>query len=442
MKRSLFALSLVVALAAALVSPASSAPKQASEYTIVEEALPFEALPDATAYFGTFDQAGYRIEVPTDWNGELVMWAHGYAGTGAELFVQNPPDALRTYFVENGYAWAASSYAKNDYNVLDPARETRRLAGNFFRLTNEGNPTQRYLAGYSMGGNITAYSAERYGDYYAGTMPMCGVMADLDLFDYFADINLAAQELGGAGSFPVDPVQWIGSDVPTIKSNLEAVEGGWPLALNEDGQNYKNLVEQASGGDRPNFDEGWFFWNSIAEDFLFGTAIDSGTVAVRGDYLQTTDSVYQFDADPALSPEEVAFNESIQRLDRDNIRLKDRRGIPENTGDIEAPMLAMHNLGDLFVPYFNEIEYAERVAASGNSDLLVQRAIRGAQHCDFTDAELVQGFADLVNWVDNGVKPEGDAILDPAAVADPSYGCKFTIGDHLFGTPCGVEAMS
>jgi hypothetical protein len=66
----------------------------------------------------------------------------------------------------------------------------------------------------------------------------------------------------------------------------------------------------------------------------------------------------------------------------------------------------------------------------------VQRAIRGVLHCDFTAAELSTGFIDLVNWVENGVKPGGDDFLTPATVADPLFGCTYTDGAHLLGTLC------
>jgi putative addiction module component (TIGR02574 family) len=51
-------------------------------------------------------------------------------------------------------------------------------------------------------------------------------------------------------------------------------------------------------------------------------------------------------------------------------------------------VLTLHNLGDLFVPTRNEVEYVTRVNAHGKRDLLVQRAIRGVGHCDFTAAEF------------------------------------------------------
>jgi hypothetical protein len=49
---------------------------------------------------------------------------------------------------------------------------------------------------------------------------------------------------------------------------------------------------------------------------------------------------------------------------------------------------------------------------------------------------MERGFADLVNWVSNGVKPAGDDILDPAVVANPNFGCNFTVGPHALAPAC------
>ena len=38
----------------------------------------FEALPGAKASFGKYDGGLYRIEIPEKWNGELVLFAHGF----------------------------------------------------------------------------------------------------------------------------------------------------------------------------------------------------------------------------------------------------------------------------------------------------------------------------------------------------------------------------
>ncbi len=445
MKKFLLSAVALVTLAAGVISPAAAEEK---EYVVVEAALPFDPLEGAEAFWGIQNGAGWQYEVPEHWNGDLVMWAHGYAGTGTDLFVQQPPQGLREYLIANGYAWGASSYSENDYRVATPAKETRRLAQSFKKFTGvKKQPAHRYLLGVSMGGNITAYSAERYRKFYDGLLPACGVLADKDLFDYFADANLAFQELGGNGELPVaNPAQWLGVDVPANKAALEAAPGSWPFALNDDGEALKQLIELESGGDRPNFDEGWTFWNIAVEgqfdnsNFLWSLAIDTGTVPLEGQFNGNDGEVYQLDLDPALSAEEVAFNENIQRVERMSYLPYQRKELPENKGRFVDPMLTIHNLGDLFVPFNNEVEYYERVQANGFPNKLVQRAIRGAGHCDFTTAEWITSFQDLENWAENGVKPEGDIVNDPAAVADPSYGCRFTEGDHFFAAPCGMSS--
>jgi len=57
------------------------------QYFVDESTLPFDPLPGASAFWGVHKGAGYRIEVPAAWNGDLVVWAHGFRGTGLELTV-------------------------------------------------------------------------------------------------------------------------------------------------------------------------------------------------------------------------------------------------------------------------------------------------------------------------------------------------------------------
>ena len=422
----------------------SAAADKPPGYFVDENELPFEALPGATAYWGVHTGAGYHIEVPDDWNGDLVVWAHGFAGTGLELEVQDHP--LRPLLIAWGYAWAASSYRRNDYDVTSGVQDTHALTKRFNGIV--GKPDKVYLTGASMGGHITAVAIEQYPNTYDGALPVCGALGDFELFDYFLDFNLAAQQLGTGGSiFPVEPFQYIGFTVPTIKANLSGPGPGWPVSLNAAGTNLKNLTELRSGGDRPNFDEAWFFWNTFPEfatgpgNFLFDLGTSDGTlVRSPGVAVDNYNVEYQFDTDSAIMPDEQEFNDNIFRQMADP-QARNRNGlaqVPVVTGDIRAPVLTLHNLGDLFVPVHNEIEYAKRVAANGKSDLLVQRAIRGVNHCGFTGNELAFAFIDLVGWVESGVKPDGDNWLDPAEVADPNFGCAFTdfaAGPPFFGFP-------
>jgi len=433
-----------VALASTLLADTATAGAGGGpppDYFVDETKLPFDALPGATAYWGIHTGAGYRAEVPDNWNGDLVMWAHGFRGTGLELTVDNHP--LRELLIALGYAWAASSYSRNDYDVSTGVQDTHALVKRFNGLV--GKPGNIYMTGASMGGHITAVSIEQYGNTYDAALPICGALGDYALFDYFLDFNAAAQQLGtGASQFPVDPAEYIGITVPAIKAGLEAVPGTWPLTLNADGENHKSLTELRSGGVRPNFDEAFLFWSSIpsttgAGNFLFELGINDGTLPrAPGVGVDNIGVVYQFDTDPNLTPAEQDLNDDIVRVaaDPQGPGQNGLAQVPVVSGDIDVPVLTLHNLGDLFVPVLNEVEYAQRVADQGNSDLLVQRAIRGVLHCDFTASEFSTAFIDLVNWVENGVKPGGDDWLTPGSVSDPNFGCDFTDGDHLLATPC------
>lgn len=391
-------------------------------YYVDESKLPFMALAGGRALWGVHNGAGYRIEVPANWNGKLVLWAHGYRGTGPELTVDDHP--LRQFLIASGYAWAASSYSKNAYDPAQGAKDTHALTQLFNGLV--GKPGRTYITGASMGGHVTGVVAEQWPRSYDGAMPICGVMADYELFDFFLDFNLAAQTLSGVGMTYPYAADYLSTTVPATKA---ALGPAFPYLLNAQGENLKSLVQLRSGGVRPLFDQGWLFWNGVAGDFLFGLGVGDGTLPRQpGVAVQNADVVYQFDTDMAMSGAETVFNGLVQRVTADpqGRRNNGIANVPPTTGDLRIPMLTLHTLGDLFVPFHLEQAYARRVAAKGQSGNLVQRATRDYGHCSFTPTELVTTFVDLVKWVEGGVKPAGDPVLDEAEVAKPDFGCKFT----------------
>ncbi len=424
-----------------LFSTASASAAPSPKYFVDEAKLPFEALPGAKAYWGVHARAGYRIEVPTNWNGDLVMWAHGFRGIGLELTVDDHP--LRALLISQGYAWAASSYDRNDYDITSGVQSTHALLKRFNGIVSK--PNKVYMTGASMGGHITAVAIEQYPNTFDGALPVCGAIGDYALFDYFLDFNLAAQQLGtGNSGFPVVDAEYIGVTVPAIKAGLGVAPGAWPFILNAQGQKHKDLVEQRSGGERPNFDEAYAFWNSIPSaagngNFLFGLGLGDGSLPrAPGSAIQNINTIYQFDNDPSLTSDEQDLNDNIARVAAapQTRRSNGLAQVPRISGDIDIPVLTLHNLGDLFVPVLNEVVYAENVRAQGKSNLLVQRAIRGVLHCDFTPQEFSRAFIDLVQWVEFGDKPQGDDFLGPSAMADPEFGCAFTDGPHALGTAC------
>lgn len=398
--------------------------------------------PISRVLFGQESGAAYQIEVPNDWNGDLVIWAHGFNGNGPLLCAGVPN--LRQHYIDNGYAWATSSYETNGYDVGQGVQDSYELLSIFRRQVER--PDRVYMTGASMGGHVTAVAIERYRGSFDGAMPVCGALGDKELFDYFLDANVTAAALAGAPKppFPVEPqayATYVNTEVvPVLGVNPQP---GTLVPSSPAGMAWGAAVEQRSGGTRPGFASAFGFWNAFGFGelpqipFLFGLypGTTDGTIGIaRGNVTDNTATVYQLDGDPELTPAEHALNASVLRVEADpqGRPRPSLNGIPEVRGRIDIPVMTLHNLGDLFVPFSMEQVYAERVAENGDPDLLTQRAIRGTVHCDFTQEELSTAFDDLVQHVETGEKPSGDDVLDPAAVADPRYGCAFTRGSHPF----------
>lgn len=441
----------VLATAALLASCGGSDPAPVPEETRAQDARSFTAAePNATTFApmaaaatdvvdmsttsrwaGVLGGAAYRIEVPANWNGKLVMYAHGYAGTGAALGVSNP--SIRRYLVQNGYAWAASSYSKNYYDVRAGVEDTNALAQQFTTIAAANSrplaaPTKTYITGHSMGGHITAaaieeetYATAVHKVKYNGAVPMCGVVGDTELFNEFAAMQVTAQALAGQAASPIEKWPDIGTAVTS------ALFTTFPSTPTATGAKYLSVVKNFTGGERPMFNLGIAFGGSFPS--AYGTFGGDGTISgiLNKSVVDTTGFTYVIDGDPAGS---AALNAAAQKLtaapDANRLRTDGLRWIPQVAGKFDIPVVTIHTLGDLFVPFAMEQVYARRAAAKGSSGLLVQRAIRGASHCDFTVAEQTRAFDDMIKWERDGIKPAGDDVLTPATVAAPTYGCTFT----------------
>jgi pimeloyl-ACP methyl ester carboxylesterase len=427
-----FVLTVLVAVSA-FVGALPEATDAGPKFVVVKEQLPFQPIQGARAMWGVHAGAGYRIEVPKNWNGDLVLYAHGYNGEGPELTVFDPP--IRSHLISKGFAWAASSYRANGYVPGTGAQDTHRLLRLFGSLV--GQPHRVYLTGTSMGGHVTAVAIEQWPNSFDGAQPECGVMGDNELFDFFQDAYLVAETVVGNVPEVPTPADYFTS--PDGWAATRAALGtSFPTGLTAAGQRFKAIVEQLTGGDRPTFDTGFAGPNGGA--FIFNVG-----AATTGPGRENAGTVYQFDNDPAISAEEAAFNERIVRIAADpQYRHPDGLGrlpgtavvSPAISGDISIPVLSTHTIGELFVPFHMEQIYARRVASHGKSDLLVSRAIRDIFHCSFSEKERIDAFDDLVTWVEDGVRPAGDDILRRAAVANPEFGCQFTEPDRSFLPRC------
>src|SRR6266545_7495238 len=140
----------------------------------------FAALPGAKASFGSYDGGVYRMEIPDAWNGDLVLWAHGYAANrgpqGSRLRVDIPggqASAFRQHLIESHFAWAASSYRCNGYVPGRGLLDTMALTDVFTRIHGGKAPAHVYLAGGSMGGHVTILGLQEFPAAFAGGLALC-----------------------------------------------------------------------------------------------------------------------------------------------------------------------------------------------------------------------------------------------------------------------------
>ncbi|TCO47389.1 alpha/beta hydrolase family protein [Actinocrispum wychmicini] len=370
---------------------------------------------------GIRQHAAYIIEVPAKWNGRLAMWAHGFRGNGKVLTVDTPPFGLRGQMLSEGYAWAASSYYDNDYDVRAGVITTHDLAQRFSTLV--ARPKQVLIAGASMGGHVIGRSLEQYPGFYDGALPMCGVLGDQDLFDYFLSYQLTAQALAGIRAYPPPP-DYLPTIVPRIQDTLgltKLVPGG-PDTVTDRGAQFRAVTTELSGGPRPGATPAFAVW----KDFLFNLAAPvPPNSSLARDPIQVATNL--FTRYRPNSP--VDLNREVQRVaPRDWLsRLSPAlTAVPKIAGRPMVPVLTLHGLGDMFVPFAMEQDYRADAARNGQTRFVVQRAIRTAGHCEFSDKEAGAAWNDLVAWVDHGRKPAGDVIDDRSAVAAPDFGCRFT----------------
>ena len=433
-----------VALTCAVGLPATPAFAQTAPapapvtYTVDTTKLPFEATAGTTTqrFWGVQDGAGYRIEVPANWNGELVTYSHGFVSPLVPA-LETPLPPLRDYYISQGYAWASTSYSKNGYVVEEGVTETQALLGTFTGLVRA--PDRVYAAGVSMGGHIVGALIERFPDTYAGAQPVCGVMGDEALYDYFLGHAAAAQALAGLEVPLPAPADYLTEVAPAIRDELGYGPG---VPLNGGGHQLSAITEQLSGGERPLFDQAFEYWSDTAArdglPFLlatYGGALTGGPASAANDFATNVGQSYQLDDDPAVSEIEEGLNEIVPRRAQTGTA-----PFPAITGTLgtATKVLTMHTIGDLFVPFSMQQVYRREAIAQGSADRLVQRAIRDVGHCAFTPQESIRAFDDLVAWVEDGTKPAGDDVLDPAVVADRDFGCAFTAGEHRGIPACGT----
>ena len=122
------------------------------------------------------DGATYLMEVPSDWNGTLFLYSHGYVVPGSPNPATDVGDpATRAFLLKNGFALAGSSYATTGWAIHEALEDQIAVLDLFHSMF--GHPTTTIAWGHSLGGIITAGLIQRNPKRFSAAQPMCGVLS-------------------------------------------------------------------------------------------------------------------------------------------------------------------------------------------------------------------------------------------------------------------------
>ncbi len=177
-----------------------------------------------TQYVGTLGGANYVIRIPDEWNGMLVVGCHGYmsafwypdAQFQMDSVVNSENTSMVLSLIEQGFAYAASSYGERGWSVKEGMIRTHQLTE--YVINNYGVTGKVLLVGISMGGGIVLQLGEKYPELYDGVLDIVGAKNS-------SDIYLGTVALINDPMFPFLPPE-VQAFVLLSKEDMEAACGG------------------------------------------------------------------------------------------------------------------------------------------------------------------------------------------------------------------------
>ena len=363
---------------------------------------------------GELHGAPYRIIVPANWNGTLIVYAHGYrdkANHPGEVDDRSAHfEGLEPALLSFGYAVAATAYRDNGWVVEDGIQDAKDLTV-FFR-SQVGVPNRTILLGISMGTMVAFKSMEKFGGIYDGAICGCAIGAGQSRFQ---DNNLGAS-LAYDVLFGMPPSWGTPGDVrndiddesevqPKLFSEVSnpANFGKFEFIRLVKGMPGTGLFTPPPGGFYP-----YYVFATIGFEGLADLQIRAGGPVVQNlnhNYTITAaEKAYLatlgVDADAILSQMNARRNISAAPAQRNFLARN-----ADYTGKIKNPVLTMHTIIDEIVPVSNESAYAVTNAAAGKQNLLFQTYTSGVGHCNFTGPQIFTAIFAMDSWVRTGVRP-------------------------------------
>jgi alpha-beta hydrolase superfamily lysophospholipase len=332
----------------------------------------------------------YQICFPATWNGDLVLYAHGYVAPHEPIAL--PDDRIgsqsaSTVVTELGYAFATTSYRANGLVAADAVDDLVELADTIERRYRP-DPVRTAIVGFSEGGLVAALAIERHPDRFDGALAACGPIGDFGRqLNYIGDVRVVFDYLfpGVLPGSAVDVPQslrdrWDDLYVPAIivslATNLDAARELLAIThIPAAGNDLRSIGEAIIG----------LLWYNV-----FGTA--DAQQRLGGQPFDNADRVY------AGSSDDAALNAGVARFHADPASLVAMERF-QTSGNPTVPVVTMHTSGDPIVPFEQLSLYHAKVRAAGQDAQLTEIPVERFGHCSFQAAELLSAFATLWNQI-------------------------------------------
>ena len=407
--------------------------------------------------------SNYLIEVPSPWNGTLVLYSHGYsfpppigAPPPAPQAAQDVGDAgTKAWLLGNGYAIAGSSYATTGWALQQAFQDQIAVLDVFDQKV--GHPARTIAWGHSLGGMITAGLVQLFPNRFTAALPMCGVVAGgpgvwnqgLDSEFAFGTLLAPTVKLVNFTSFG-DAAANFGAATAALAAAQKTPQGQARIALSAALADVPGWFDPASpepaATDYAAQELNQFKWDNNP-DFLFGFF---GRLELElragGNFSWNTGVDYRVQLSHSTDRAEVQALYATAGLDLntdlDTLNNAQRISADPNAlayvskyitynGNLNMPVLTMHTTGDGLVEVTDENAYASVVRSAGDNSMLRQVFVHRAGHCSFTPAETVSAFQTLVHRIDTG---QWQDSTNPATMnsAATSLGSTFNIAPASF----------
>ncbi|MDX3075304.1 hypothetical protein [Streptomyces sp. MI02-7b] len=380
---------------------------------------------EATCYRGQdANGAFYAMAVPHDWNGSLVVHAHGGPDLGDGSDPERSTGDLERWsvMVEEGYAWAGSSYRRGGYGTRMAAADTENVRRLF--VGRFGTPRRTFVHGQSWGGDVAAKVAEIYGTGrhapYDGALLTSGVLGGGSRgYDYRVDLRVVYQYYCQNHPRPTEPPYplWTGlregSTMTSagLRSRLQECTGFASPPQERTPLQQRNLDDILAVTRIPE--------RTLESHLRFATFTFRDIVVNR---LGGRNPFGNASVRYTGSHDDAALNAGVERFSADPAATRDLSFDSDVTGAVSVPVLTMHAIDDPTAFVEHEAAYRASLEGAHRGRLLAQTFTRETEHSELSTAEYAAAVDALADWVRTGRKPTPASVAASCPAFDAVYG--------------------